>query len=317
MSTSCCVSTSGSQTRAPPNLAHDVALVTPAKQRVPSRFTWTRVRCGRPAFCVKCLHAWVLFFFKKSLGRSSVKPATAPTTCTCDRTTAQSSVGLSPAAHPHPAPLLQGWTVTTPSPPGDTEPVQACASSHRASPSPAAGPAGVLRLHPPPLGASVWQPPASPTGDVGFSGLVCISHLSFTPVFSFASTLRSPSSPIHEEDEEKLSQDSDAPPPLSGAGLALSSSPEVRPPPRLAETHLSPCPHCPSVGLPDLWQSVPWAASTAAHAVSSAGFPICGVGPVWGAGVSSPCCPPTACSPVPRWRQQSCGHTLSSFPRAL
>uniref|UniRef100_A0A452T6M2 E3 ubiquitin-protein ligase n=1 Tax=Ursus maritimus TaxID=29073 RepID=A0A452T6M2_URSMA len=43
------------------------------------------------------------------------------------------------------------------------------------------------------------------------------------------STLRSPSSPIHEEDEEKLSQDSDAPPPLSGAGLALSSSPEVRP----------------------------------------------------------------------------------------
>ncbi|XP_034878076.1 E3 ubiquitin-protein ligase MGRN1 isoform X1 [Mirounga leonina] len=40
------------------------------------------------------------------------------------------------------------------------------------------------------------------------------------------STLRSPSSPIHEEDEEKLSQASDAPPPLSGAGLALSSSPE-------------------------------------------------------------------------------------------
>ncbi|CAK7305104.1 E3 ubiquitin-protein ligase MGRN1 [Vulpes lagopus] len=40
------------------------------------------------------------------------------------------------------------------------------------------------------------------------------------------STLRSPSSPIHEEDEEKLSQDSDAPPPLSGAGLVLSSSPE-------------------------------------------------------------------------------------------
>ncbi|KAM8950552.1 E3 ubiquitin-protein ligase MGRN1 isoform 2-T2 [Lycaon pictus] len=40
------------------------------------------------------------------------------------------------------------------------------------------------------------------------------------------STLRSPSSPIHEEDEEKLSQDSEAPPPLSGVGLALSSSPE-------------------------------------------------------------------------------------------
>ncbi|XP_036166950.1 E3 ubiquitin-protein ligase MGRN1 isoform X7 [Myotis myotis] len=40
------------------------------------------------------------------------------------------------------------------------------------------------------------------------------------------STLRSPSSPIHEEDEEKLSQDSDAPPLPSGAGLVLSSSPE-------------------------------------------------------------------------------------------
>ncbi|KAM9584315.1 E3 ubiquitin-protein ligase MGRN1 isoform 3-T5 [Trichechus inunguis] len=42
------------------------------------------------------------------------------------------------------------------------------------------------------------------------------------------STLRSPSSPIREEDEEKLSEDSDAPPPLSGRDLALrkSSSPE-------------------------------------------------------------------------------------------
>uniref|UniRef100_U3F968 E3 ubiquitin-protein ligase n=1 Tax=Callithrix jacchus TaxID=9483 RepID=U3F968_CALJA len=42
------------------------------------------------------------------------------------------------------------------------------------------------------------------------------------------STLRSPSSPIHEEDEEKLSEDVDAPPLLGGAELALqeSSSPE-------------------------------------------------------------------------------------------
>ncbi|XP_051024398.1 E3 ubiquitin-protein ligase MGRN1 isoform X8 [Acomys russatus] len=42
------------------------------------------------------------------------------------------------------------------------------------------------------------------------------------------STLRSPSSPIHEEDEEKLSEDSDAPLPPSGVELALreSSSPE-------------------------------------------------------------------------------------------
>lgn len=47
--------------------------------------------------------------------------------------------------------------------------------------------------------------------------------------FSCRSTLRSPSSPIHEEDEEKLSEDSDSPPALSGAELALreSSSPEV------------------------------------------------------------------------------------------
>uniref|UniRef100_A0A452DYN1 E3 ubiquitin-protein ligase n=1 Tax=Capra hircus TaxID=9925 RepID=A0A452DYN1_CAPHI len=42
------------------------------------------------------------------------------------------------------------------------------------------------------------------------------------------STLRSPSSPIHEED------DSEALPAPGGAGLALSSSPEVRPPPALS-----------------------------------------------------------------------------------
>ncbi|XP_044289322.1 E3 ubiquitin-protein ligase MGRN1 isoform X2 [Varanus komodoensis] len=42
------------------------------------------------------------------------------------------------------------------------------------------------------------------------------------------STLRSPSSPIREEDEEKLSQDSDLQPPLTGAEFALceGSSPE-------------------------------------------------------------------------------------------
>ncbi|XP_062036532.1 E3 ubiquitin-protein ligase MGRN1 isoform X3 [Lepus europaeus] len=42
------------------------------------------------------------------------------------------------------------------------------------------------------------------------------------------STLRSPSSPIREEDEGKLSEDSDAPPPPTGVELALreSSSPE-------------------------------------------------------------------------------------------
>ncbi|XP_062999271.1 E3 ubiquitin-protein ligase MGRN1 [Elgaria multicarinata webbii] len=42
------------------------------------------------------------------------------------------------------------------------------------------------------------------------------------------SALRSPSSPIHEEDEEKLSEDSDLPPPLVGTerGLREGSSPE-------------------------------------------------------------------------------------------
>lgn len=63
------------------------------------------------------------------------------------------------------------------------------------------------------------------------SGNIGKLALTFLPTcllsFSLASTLRSPSSPIHEEDEEKLSQDSDAPPLPSGAGLVLSSSPEV------------------------------------------------------------------------------------------
>ena len=47
--------------------------------------------------------------------------------------------------------------------------------------------------------------------------------------FSRRSTLRSPSSPIHEEDEEKLSEDSDSQPVLSGGELVLreTSSPEV------------------------------------------------------------------------------------------
>lgn len=48
--------------------------------------------------------------------------------------------------------------------------------------------------------------------------------------FSCCSTLRSPSSPIHEEDEEKLSEDSDSQAVLSGGELVLreTSSPEVR-----------------------------------------------------------------------------------------
>lgn len=46
---------------------------------------------------------------------------------------------------------------------------------------------------------------------------------------SCCSTLRSPSSPIHEEDEEKLSEDSDSQPALGGSELVLreTSSPEV------------------------------------------------------------------------------------------
>ena len=47
--------------------------------------------------------------------------------------------------------------------------------------------------------------------------------------FSCCSTLRSPSSPIHEEDEEKLSEDSDSQPALGGGELVVreASSPEV------------------------------------------------------------------------------------------
>ncbi|XP_038618476.1 E3 ubiquitin-protein ligase MGRN1 isoform X2 [Tachyglossus aculeatus] len=53
-------------------------------------------------------------------------------------------------------------------------------------------------------------------------------HQKSKPSKSPDSTLRSPSSPIHEEDEEKLSEDSDSPPPLSGTELTFreSSSPE-------------------------------------------------------------------------------------------
>nr|XP_010595640.1 E3 ubiquitin-protein ligase MGRN1 isoform X1 [Loxodonta africana] len=63
----------------------------------------------------------------------------------------------------------------------------------------------------------------------GISQVVDSSHLKGKPRNrSPDSTLRSPSSPIREEDEEKLSEDSDAPPPQSSVELAQreSSSPE-------------------------------------------------------------------------------------------
>lgn len=61
----------------------------------------------------------------------------------------------------------------------------------------------------------------------GLDRIMESSHQKGTPRSkSPDSTLRSPSSPIHEEDEEKVSQDSEAPPLPSGAGLVLSSSPE-------------------------------------------------------------------------------------------
>lgn len=80
----------------------------------------------------------------------------------------------------------------------------------------------------------------SPPRGISFGGgrLLFLIHLSSTPIFSAPSTLRSPSSPIHEEDEEKLSQVSDAPPLPSGAGLVLSSSPEVRSSPGLPSSAL-------------------------------------------------------------------------------
>uniref|UniRef100_A0A8C4VZW1 E3 ubiquitin-protein ligase n=1 Tax=Gopherus evgoodei TaxID=1825980 RepID=A0A8C4VZW1_9SAUR len=58
------------------------------------------------------------------------------------------------------------------------------------------------------------------------------------------SALRSPSSPIHEEDEEKLSEDSDSQPALSGAELGLreNSSPGVSPHLKRCSTLAAPCP---------------------------------------------------------------------------
>lgn len=63
---------------------------------------------------------------------------------------------------------------------------------------------------------------------VGLDRAVEGSHQSSKHSKSPDSTLRSPSSPIHEEDEEKLSEDSDLQPPLAGTERALrgGSSPE-------------------------------------------------------------------------------------------
>uniref|UniRef100_A0ABM5EZH2 E3 ubiquitin-protein ligase n=1 Tax=Pogona vitticeps TaxID=103695 RepID=A0ABM5EZH2_9SAUR len=63
---------------------------------------------------------------------------------------------------------------------------------------------------------------------LGLDRTVESSHQSSKHSKSPDSTLRSPSSPIHEEDEEKLSEDSDLPPPLVGTELVLreGSSPE-------------------------------------------------------------------------------------------
>ncbi|XP_066496848.1 E3 ubiquitin-protein ligase MGRN1 isoform X2 [Tiliqua scincoides] len=62
-------------------------------------------------------------------------------------------------------------------------------------------------------------PPSS--RPLGLDRAVESSHQKSKRSKSPDSTLRSPSSPIHEEDEEKLSEDSDLPPPLSGTELAL------------------------------------------------------------------------------------------------
>ncbi|XP_042294156.1 E3 ubiquitin-protein ligase MGRN1 isoform X1 [Sceloporus undulatus] len=63
---------------------------------------------------------------------------------------------------------------------------------------------------------------------VGLDRAVENSHQKSKRSKSPDSTLRSPSSPIHEEDEEKLSEDSDLQPPLAGTELVLreGSSPE-------------------------------------------------------------------------------------------
>lgn len=117
------------------------------------------------------------------------------------------------------------------------------------------GPGGPPATHTPGLVHRCWPPGCrQPPG----AGLVELTHLSSVP-----STLRSPSSPIHEED------DSEALPPPGGAGLALSSSPEVRPPP------------CPSVPAAHLLASQPplFPHSATVTAVTFPGLSfVCGVG---------------------------------------
>lgn len=78
-----------------------------------------------------------------------------------------------------------------------------------------------------------------PSWGVGLGG-VGVAH-PLSSAHSVPSTLRSPSSPIHEED------DSEAPPPPSGAGVALSSSPEVRPLPALLRHAIAICPSIPTL----------------------------------------------------------------------
>ncbi|XP_054849384.1 E3 ubiquitin-protein ligase MGRN1 isoform X1 [Eublepharis macularius] len=69
-------------------------------------------------------------------------------------------------------------------------------------------------------------PPSRPL--VGLDRAMESSHQKSKRSKSPDSTLRSPSSPIHEEDEEKLSEDSELQPPLSGTELILreNNSPE-------------------------------------------------------------------------------------------
>lgn len=71
------------------------------------------------------------------------------------------------------------------------------------------------------------MPPAN-RPHVGMDRAVESSHQKGKRSKSPDSTLRSPSSPIHEEDEEKLSEDSDSQPALGGGELVVreTSSPE-------------------------------------------------------------------------------------------
>ncbi|XP_060028428.1 E3 ubiquitin-protein ligase MGRN1 isoform X2 [Erinaceus europaeus] len=107
------------------------------------------------------------------------------------------------------------------------------------------------------------------------------------------STLRSPSSPIHEEDEEKLSQDLEAPAPRGGAGLVLSSSPESFMTEEIDETSLKQESRVPSI------ENVLQDGSPEHCSLSQPGLPTDIYLPGWSTSMETPCSLRTTSTPSP------------------